>query len=800
MIQLVVDGIFLDLYENDPPKLTYSIEDVTDTKITSTYSKNFRVPATKTNTEFFKTAFEINGFDFDVTVTINANILLDGQLLRQGQIRLQKIYLTNGGNAAEYEILFLGETKTLASEIGDALVNQLDYSEFDTTLSWTTISSSWYAYSGTGTTNYNNGLFSGSILFPLVDFGNIYSGSSNDVVDGSTIDYSTDPASDSFLNSADGLPINRFKPMIRAKVIWDKIFSGSSYTYESNFIDSNIFRHLYISAWGNEATNVVETTGSANTFNASGDSPQYNYVFNYPESQTVQRLFFDEVLDPANNYNTVLGSYEYVAPANGSYRFQLKIKHKIKLREDVISALEFTLGNYDTQFTFRLRKNTGGVITTLGTVTYAEDATDINGNDLYSKNSSERSISATIILTGTVTLSTGDEIYPEITWVLANNTDVSYMEVDMNASYFKCLDAPGDFSVAPYINNKYKQIDFIKDIATKFRLVLAPDKNNPNNIIVEPWQSYIGTGDIFDWSPKLDLSKDVVVEPLFNTQKKKIFFKDKEDGDYYNQLNKTQYNEIFGTLEVDSANDLLTEERTVTTTLSPTVVNQLKGWPQFSGDLTLFIIPHIYTVEAAPGALLYKPIVPNTRLLFYNGLVDPGQIGIDSTPSWYVLDEAGVTRTVTDEYPKVSPYSTKTITDSTLDLNWQRETGYFYDGTNDDGADTGNSVYDLYWEDYISSLYDKWSRKVTAYFILDAADLQDFSFDDVIFVKGIYYYVEKIYDVPLDKKESVKVDLVKLNNFRVPTSGFVPPTPPTEFNLWGDWPVIWEVTTDIWDD
>ena len=800
MIQLVVNGIFLDLYENDPPKLTYSIEDITDTKITTVFSKNFRVPATKTNTEFFKSAFEINGFDFDVTVTISADILYDGTLLRRGQIRLQRVYLTNGGNAAEYEIIFLGETRTLASELGDKLINQLDYSEFDTQLTWTNISSSWYAYSGTGTTNYNNGLFSGSILFPLVDFGNTYSGSNNDLVDGSSIEYSTDLASDSFLNSADGLPINRFKPMIRAKVIWDKIFTGSSFTYDSNFIESDLFRYLYLSAWGNEAVTTVETTGSANTFEASGDSPQYNYVFNYPESQTVQRLFFDEVLDPANNYNTVPGSYEYVAPANGSYKFQIKIKHKIKLREDVISALEFALGNYDTQFTFRLRKDTGGVITTLGTVTYAEDATDINGNDLYSKNSSERSISATIILTGTVTLSTGDEIYPEITWVLANNTDVSYMEVDMNASSFKCLDAPGDFSVAPYIKNDYKQIDFIKDIATKFRLVIAPDKTNPNLLRIEPWQQYIGTGDIFDWTGKLDLSKDIIVEPLFNTQKKKITFKDKIDGDYYNKLNETQYGEVFGTLERDEANELLTEQRTITTTLSPTIVNQLKAWPQFSADLTTFVIPQIYTIEAAPGMLLYKPIVPNNRLLFYNGLVDPGQLGVDATPDWYVLDEAGVTKTVTNEYPKVSPYSTKTITDATIDLNWQRELGYFYDGTNDEGADTGVSVYDVYWEDYISSLYDKWNRKVTAYFILDAVDLQNFSFDDVVFVKGVYYYVEKIYDVPLNRKESVKVDLIKLPNFRVPNTDFTPPTPPTEFNVWGEWPVIWNTTTDGWED
>jgi hypothetical protein len=790
MIQLVVNGIFLDLYENDPPKLTYSIEDITDTKITSTYSKNFRVPATKTNTEFFKTAFEINGFDFDVTITISADILLDGQLLRQGQIRLQRIYLTNGGNAAEYEIIFLGETRTLASEIGDAYINQLDFSEYNMALTYNNISSSWQAYSGQGTTNYDKGLFSGSILFPLVDFGNTYSGSTYAEEQGRITIYSAT----SFVNSGYGLQLTRFKPMVRAKVIWDKIFSGSNYTYTSDFLESNLFRHLYVSAWGNEPEISTATSGSANTFLASGDSPQYNYVFNYPETSTSQRLFFNESVDPGNNYNTVPGSYEYVAPADGAYVFILRIRHKIKFREDVISALNFLLNNYDSSFNVNIKKNSSGVITNIAAYNYQEDTQDGSGNNIYTKNFGERSISATVTVTVNASLLAGDEIYPEIAWVLANNTDVSYTEIDMNNSYFQCKSAPGDFSITPYINNKYKQIDFIKDISTKFRLVISPDKTNPNNLVIEPWQSYIGTGDIFDWTDKLDLSKDITIEPLFNTQKKKIFFKDKEDGDYWNNYNKSVYNETFGTLEVDAVNELLTEQREITTTLSPTIVTQPRDFQTGSGYE--MIIPQVYLVEPVEAKLLYKPVVPNTRLLFYNGLVS----NTNGPNNWRVKNEAGSELTQTS-YPKVSPYSTANIEDSTIDLNWQRETGYFYDSINlDDSADIGSSIYDVYWSDYISGLYDKWSRKVTAYFILDAIDLQDFSFDDVIFVKGTYYYVEKIYDVPLDKKESVKVDLVKLNNFRVPTSGFVPPTPPTEFNVWGDWPVIWEVTTDIWDD
>ena len=34
-VQLIVDGVFIDLYEQDPIKLTYSIEDITNTETKS---------------------------------------------------------------------------------------------------------------------------------------------------------------------------------------------------------------------------------------------------------------------------------------------------------------------------------------------------------------------------------------------------------------------------------------------------------------------------------------------------------------------------------------------------------------------------------------------------------------------------------------------------------------------------------------------------------------------------------------------------------------------------------------------
>lgn len=797
MIQLVVNGIFLDLYENDPPKLTYSIEDITDTRVTTVFSKNFRVPATTKNREFFKSAFEVNGYDFDVTVRIDATILDNGTEIRKGQIRLQKIYLTNGTEAADYELLFLGETRTLASEIGDKLVNQLDLSGLNTTLSYNNITASWNAYPQT---SISGGLVSGNLLFPLVDFGNTYSGSSYVIEQGSP----TLGGAKSFLNSSYGISVNRFKPMVRAKYVWDQIFSASNFTYESEFLESNLFKQAYISAWGND-TSITFNSASVNTFEARNDSLQYIYQAPAAAALNSSSFKFREVTDLGNNYSGSAPegiSGIYTAPSNGSYTFIFSIYHHIYFDSGVTLA-SWLANSFDCEFTFRIRKKSGGVYSNLNATTWYEDTVDANGEKVYEKSSyASRYIAGRYTRIQTSTLLAGDEVFIELYYPSVGNEDVRYFTVYPDLSYFKCTGAPGNMAIAPLIKNDYKQIDFIKDIATKFRLVFARDKYNPNKFIIEPWQQYIGTGDIFDWTGKLDVSKDIVVEPVFNTQTKIINYKDKEDGDYWNKYNENAYGEIFGTRKDDSQNELLSGERDITTNLSPTIVTQLRDWTFGNPNAETFIIPQVYTVETQPGVVLYKPVVPNTRLLFYNGLVDPGNISGDVTPSWYMIDEGGTAKEIINQYPKVSPYSTDEIGLGTIDLNWQRESGYFYDDANypDDTTTYGKTVYDLYWSDYITSIYSKWGRKITAYFILDSTDLVEFSFDDVIFVKNAYYYVSKIYDVPLGQKESVKVDLIKLLDFDVPGDGFIPPTPITPSNVWGTWGVVWEVTTDTWDD
>jgi len=157
-------------------------------------------------------------------------------------------------------------------------------------------------------------------------------------------------------------------------------------------------------------------------------------------------------------------------------------------------------------------------------------------------------------------------------------------------------------------------------------------------------------------------------------------------------------------------------------------------------------------------------MIPKARLLWWNGLAPQGVM-----EDWYYTDGVTDVHNTTD-YPRMTPYSIFPTTVDTINLNWFRETPLFV------GPNLGQSVYERYWNVYIQQLYSPLARIMTAYFNIDAQDLYNLSFDDVIFIKNSYWRVLKVYDAPLTETAVVKVDLVKLLAYQsIPNIN--PPTP-----------------------
>ena len=702
---------YIDLYETEPIKLNLSIEDITSAEASSVFSRTFRVPANGNNNKFFKHAFLVDGIDYDVTVKKPAEILVDGAEFRQGHIRLQKIYNDKYRDRIDYEILFLGETRDFSSQIGDAPMCNLNVPSLEHVLNRDNIVASWDAYPESASATA--GLQNGDVIYPLIDHGNVYP------INNANPRISFE-GSHTFHNNP--LPADRMKPMIRAKALWDQIFEDAGYTYTSEFIDPtngdpNIFTQLYVSAFGNEADPIFDTSASsANNFEATTPATL----------AANDRLYIPiEVSDPGSNYTpgtSNTGSF-YTVPVTGSYRFTASMLY--------YGEFEQSAGPDPIDGRIVLVDG-GGLPIATGSWGYGSILT---------------------LDTGLIQLPANTDVYI----VVETEYSVDYSSVDTPT--WACISSPGLVNPISSMDCEYKQIDFIKDVLTTFRLVMSPDPFDAKNFIVEPWVDYINGGDLYDWSDKLVEDKDQVLEPLFFTQSDQIKFKHEPDGDWLNDYHQKAYSHTYGYLEFDSGNELLTGSREIKTNWAPTPMTHIEG----VANTSPFVIPQLHVHENADGATEHLAIKPKSRFLFYTGLHAVG----DNQNTWELVNNTHI-----DQFPLVTYSNTWPIVDGSTILNWRNDVGYW--GGNVSGYPTqgGASLYDLYWGAYINSLYSKFARRLTAYFVLNNVDLQTFSFDDVIFVNGTYYRPEKIIDAQIGERMPTKVQLIKLLNYNVPR---VPP-------------------------
>jgi len=766
MIQLVVEGVFLDLYETDPPKITLAFDSFESFMPQSSYSQTFRVPATDHNYQFFKSAYEINGLDFDVTIRRDAQILVDGQEYMFGELRLNKIFKSID-NKIDYEVFFLGNTRNLLSNIGSKTLNQLDLTDFNHTASIDDIiEKSWNAFPAFGTydgLDLGGDTLPGDIIYPLIDFGNTYDDDFNP--EQVLISVGTGSITDSQVPFVDKLYTDRFRPMIRVNALLKAIFKDAGYRITGNILNGAdpLFWRTYVSAWGNEAVVSID-----------------------PETQNLAKITLPEVFQTQQSATKIPFSYinydynqnwdsedfNYVVPTNGAGNYSYSV---------VVFFEQFLL---DPAGETKLR------------VTAIENGTPVN----YDVNTYTLNGSYVYTVDGTINLDPGDSISVVV------ECDNSYVNIT-NAT-FRITSAPGIINVASLLDNEYKQIDFLKDIVKKFKLVIVPDRFDNELFYVDTWDNYIGGGNVYDWTSKLDLSKDLTIEPLFYEQPQTITFSDSVDKDWLNDVNDKNFKETFGTLNLDTDNALLSGDKKVEAKLAPTPVTEVQGanslaWT--SGDYNKggnnFIIPQMYQLETKEKedgtvVLLKNPIKPKTRLLFYNGQVYTGKSSATSC-EWYYND-GNLSTGFKDYYASVTPYATAFNPFNgpdytyplTLDLNWQVENGYLRFNE----LPERYSVYDAYWKNYINLIYNKYSRRLIANFVLSAEDLSSFNFDDVIFVKDTYFFVEKIENIPLGEKASVKASLIKLNDYLPDGTGFIP----LGAN-WEDIDLLWENITDNWE-
>jgi hypothetical protein len=246
--EIYIENQRLDLTEDVDTDFTYTIDDINDFGAKNTsYSKTIRVAGNGNNNAIFGNIFDLNNANFtseeapNVGVNYNASknaqcrIFIDGIQIFKGALRILEII--QDGSSLFYECSVVGDLGGFMSSLGNKKLEDLDFSNYNTSWNWTNITNSWDNISGSG------------VFFPLIDYGQ----TSTNKVD---FDYKA------------------FRPALYVKEILQKIQQNSGYTWDFPLLSTSLMNRLVIPN-NQKIVNKVSNTAFNSNFNTTLTSNQY---------------------------------------------------------------------------------------------------------------------------------------------------------------------------------------------------------------------------------------------------------------------------------------------------------------------------------------------------------------------------------------------------------------------------------------------------------------------------------------------------------------------------------------------
>jgi len=283
------------------------------------------------------------------------------------------------------------------------------------------------------------------------------------------------------------------------------------------------------------------------------------------------------------------------------------------------------------------------------------------------------------------------------------------------------------------------QWEFLKGLFTMFNLLVIQDKDNPANLIIEPYtavflddtQSQYIEHKTLDWTSKVDVS-EIKLKPL--KLKKKVFLDFvKEDNDYALGIYKNATGYQYGSEEIDASifTGLEGETKVEAKPFSSTFVK-----PIFDGFTTEMTIPVIYKGNEDGTFESYdnKP-----RILYNIGRVTM------SNNTYYIPPQNGQSSENQSSFGQFSHLTETPTTASTKDYNFR--TGQLIGSIGNTPID---NLYNTYWSPYYDELYNPDTRQVNIKIYLTPADIANFEFYYIIRIKNREYRVNKIEYKPYE--------------------------------------------------
>jgi hypothetical protein len=553
----------IDLYENEKMHLNYKFTDLTDFSSVGNYSREFRIPASKTNVDFFGAIFNVN-FDgwFDFRKKVEATLTVNTIPIASGHVQVKKLYWQSG-KLFEFEVVFFGEVPNLARllnekklrDIESIVAGDLDYDLLHENVE----------------TPPNE-----HTILTLCDKWNLTASNT----EGQPV-YSTTVFGQPTYKP---LYVGHLTPSVSAYYLFDQILKDAGVQWASaNLFDilDNVYvpfvngQYLDTNAGLNDNASTLVTTSDIVESFVLGTTSFYPLYLDYVEYE-----------DAGNNWSGGI----FTAPFSTQYTFQIWTNGTFTIpfgggTTANLTFLVFVNNEYITGFAQQCIENTIGINQNI--------TISLNQGDelkIYLDAVSASSFSDTVDIDLTGNGSSGIEDFSG-TGIKLVSMSTSLIESTVQMEF----NAPD-----------MKQIDFITSIQKMFNLAFVPDRTLPNTLRIEPLVEYIGSGNTLDWTSKLDLSKDIAYYSTVDMQKAKFTFTYSEDGDYFNSVYKDN-GRIYGRYEVtendfEVINEFATGEEKVELAFAST--------PSAPVENTDVVVPKFLNAEG-------QFVQPKPRILYY---------------------------------------------------------------------------------------------------------------------------------------------------------------------------------------
>jgi hypothetical protein len=772
----------LDLYTDIPLKLNKSFAELQDIgKRNSDYSVGLSLPGSKKNNAFFENYFNVdtNSLYFDVTRRVNIDVLMDDQKYFSGYMRLNKVSVLN--SKVEYDVTLYSTVADLYGKMGNNLLKDLDYND-----------TSWHfnhyfnLYNVASTWNQNTLQYGRVIpslwMYPVVHNGYEYTGDTVNLSGGTVTNqtrlYTTTNQIGTYATYADYVtangtsadyrinspknPIldNQLKPALNMYALIQLMFKNYGYTIKSNFFETPWFKLLYMYGF------------------YSFDGTKFGYKTPVPQTLPLEGV---DVL--------LVETYEDFSdfPCGTQY-FRTERQYDIYVVKKGTGIPAFCSDQITVALDFLFYPCYGGPpIPSTPTVTIAPNTTGTTYNwtsNQYVDCGSGCPYSLEYYQNFGVNLSLSN--------VGVSSSPLAYTPTPANTNTVFTDGTYVDFSLV--IDTNIKQIDILSSLAKKFNLVIIPDPDVPNQMIIEPYDYYIGSGSIYDWTDKLSFDKGFTVQPALNFIESELILTDQEDGDEANKTYKDRNKLIYGENRVYNPTDFKSQTKKIDTIFSPEVIRK---WDNNVGIPLGINYAGQSNTQSSGGSekviWKYTGIKSKPRLFFNNGNLSPfldsvgesynfassfrinnmffrlqpsngvntGAPGPDGNT--YAIGSF-VNPVVSHTMPIGNPDSNKINNDSICILFNSEEPDDIGLGIPTFNAYTDQDAYELFYSNRVNNLYDKNTRFLQGKFDLKLSDVKNLRPNDLIKIQEQYFYVNKLEGFDLTNPELTSVELVQTNN------------------------------------